>query len=403
MLIKNNKNFGDYLKEKNKKIFNFMAIIIALCLIGGLCLNSGIVIGNIYFDGGTGTPEDPYQITTIEQMQNIEQDKSAHYILINNIDASVTSTWNDGKGFDPIGAHYNPTNNPSFTGVFDGQNYTISNLYINRPDEINVALFGGTSSNAMIKNLKLSNCDIEGYKITAGAVGSQYDASVSNICVIGTITGHWEDTAGIVAWSKGDITNCYVFGTIKGVDSAYRIGGLVARAEDGSLTNSYSVANIICSGLWKGGLVGFANTATATNCYWNTETSGLSTSFMGTGLTTAEMKLQENYVDWDFTNVWNIDSNENNGFPYLSFNEATTTPTVPSSDGTTTPTVENDEVINTEEIEENISIAENDTNDITTTFEMNNETSMNNTIIYILIVFAFIALFGGFYIGKNKR
>lgn len=391
---------------KNKKALNFIGIVAAICLLGIFCLNSGIVIGSMYFDGGTGTSEDPYQITTVEQLQNIEQEKSAHYNLMNDIDASVTSTWNEGKGFDPIGAHYNPTDNPAFTGTFDGQNYTISNLYINRPDETSVALFGGTSNNAVIKNLKLSNCDIEGYRMTAGVVGSQYDASVSNICVIGAITGHWEDTAGIVAWSKGDITNCYVFGTITGVDSAYRIGGLVARAEDGSLTNSYSIASVICSGTWKGGLVGFANTATATNCYWNTETSGQATSYIGTGLTTAEMKLQESYVDWDFTDVWSIDSNENNGYPYLSFNEpAPTTPTTPSSGGgsASVPVVVTNETVNEETVEETTTETEENTSDVTATLEMNSKTSSDNTLIYILSAFAIIALFGGFYIGKSKK
>ena len=58
---------------------------------------------------------------------------NAHYILINDIDASDTSTWNCGAGFKPIGGIFN--------GSFDGRGYNISDLYINRPFTDNVGLF----------------------------------------------------------------------------------------------------------------------------------------------------------------------------------------------------------------------------------------------------------------------
>ncbi|MFW3145321.1 MAG: hypothetical protein ACMUIE_00735, partial [Thermoplasmatota archaeon] len=60
------------------------------------------------FAGGSGTLSDPYQISNVTQLQNMSSDLNAHYILINNINASDTINWNGGLGFDPIG------NNPSY-------------------------------------------------------------------------------------------------------------------------------------------------------------------------------------------------------------------------------------------------------------------------------------------------
>jgi hypothetical protein len=45
---------------------------------------------------GAGKEEDPYQITTVEQLQEMNDDLDAHYILMNDIDASDTENWNVG-------------------------------------------------------------------------------------------------------------------------------------------------------------------------------------------------------------------------------------------------------------------------------------------------------------------
>jgi hypothetical protein len=43
-----------------------------------------------------------------------------------------------------------------------------------------------------------------------------------------------------------------------------------------------------------------------TSCYWDTETSGQATSAGGTGKTTANMKKEATFVDWDFVDTWDI-------------------------------------------------------------------------------------------------
>jgi len=71
---------------------------------------------------GAGTVGDPYQITTLDQLNEIRNSTHADYILMNDIDATATSTWYGGEGWMPH----------SFSGVFNGDNHTISNLYISR-------------------------------------------------------------------------------------------------------------------------------------------------------------------------------------------------------------------------------------------------------------------------------
>jgi hypothetical protein len=73
-------------------------------------------------------------------------------------------------------------------------------------------------------------------------------------------------------------------------------------------------------------LVGWNNGGTTTNSYWDIETSGQSTSDGGTGKTTAEMKTQSTYTNWDFVNIWAI--KEGVSYPYLQRALHTTPPSV---------------------------------------------------------------------------
>jgi len=72
------------------------------------------------------------------------------YILMNDINCTNTSTWNGGDGFDPIG-----DSTTAFSGTFDGNNYSIINLFINRTDENEVGLFGYLINTAEITNIRL--------------------------------------------------------------------------------------------------------------------------------------------------------------------------------------------------------------------------------------------------------
>lgn len=55
---------------------------------------------------------------------------------------------------------------------------------------------------------------------------------------------------------------------------------------------------------------------TFTSCYYDSETSGMDNTGMGTPKTTTEMKAQSTYDGWDFTNIWGM--SEDNGYPDFS-------------------------------------------------------------------------------------
>jgi surface glycoprotein (TIGR04207 family) len=103
---------------------------------------------------GSGNSGNPYNISNASELQAMEDNRSAHYQLVENIDASGTSEWDpdrDGtnEGFDPIG--YNAEN--EFTGTFDGNGHTIANLTIQRASEDTVGLFG--SNSGTVTNVRL--------------------------------------------------------------------------------------------------------------------------------------------------------------------------------------------------------------------------------------------------------
>ena len=95
---------------------------------------------------------DYFDITDCYELQRIKNNLTAKYELTDNITCSMSSDWNNEKGFIPIG---NDTNR--FTGNFEGNNYTISNLFIDRSSENYVGLFGYTGGGSSIKDVGLIN------------------------------------------------------------------------------------------------------------------------------------------------------------------------------------------------------------------------------------------------------
>ncbi|UGV41697.1 fibronectin type III domain-containing protein [Methanococcoides orientis] len=286
------------------------------------------------FAVGDGSAGNPYQISTIEQLQNMSTALSANYILINDIDASETISWNSNAGFVPIGS-----SSSHFTGSFNGSGYVITGLHINRPSTSYIGLFGYVGSSSELNNVWLEHVNITGVDYVGGLVGWN-DGSVIQSHSNGNITG-FDYVGGLVgvnlgsvdqSYSTGDVSGDYDVGGLLGyndfetVSNSYStcnvtgisiIGGLVGECWDGEILNSYSAGYVTGSDS-VGGLVGYDMfELISTNSYWDTQTSGQSTSPVGTGKTTAEMKTQSTFVGWDFSSIWSMDDSINSGYPYL--------------------------------------------------------------------------------------
>lgn len=284
---------------------------------------------------GSGTESDPYQITDVDELQEMEDDLSAHYVLMNDIDASGTESWNGDAGFKPIGNDID-----SFTGSFDGQKHLISNLYINRDSTDYVGLFG-KSSGSFIENVILTHVDITGKDDVGGLVGD--NGGVISVCGVSGNVGSDGLVGGFVGTNNGNINESYSnVDTHINTDSNKYVGGFVGENYE-SITDSFSVGDSIgnSAGGFCGGNVGNIENCYSTgkvdasysggfildafdpvnNCYWNTDTSEQTTSDGGTGLTDSEMKDSSNFNNWDFTDVWTMGT-----YPILQWNFELQTP-----------------------------------------------------------------------------
>ncbi|UCE36896.1 MAG: tandem-95 repeat protein [Thermoplasmata archaeon] len=250
--------------------------------------------------GGSGTPEDPYIIENVNELQDMNLDLTAHYKLGNDIDASATSGWNSGAGFEPVG-----NTSSYFTGSFDGDNHTISGLYINRPSQDYVGLFGwvegGELKNVIFKDafvtgkdyvgtlsginqvpgVKVSNCIVYGEVSSTGyytglLIGSHVggvSGSVENCSVYGRIYCGENAGGGLIGYGDTIITNCFSYGTVTVSGLGGNVGGLVGRNNvNGVITNSY--CDVETSGVrYVGGFVG-VNSGVISNCYALGDVSG---------------------------------------------------------------------------------------------------------------------------------
>jgi hypothetical protein len=98
---------------------------------------------------------------------------------------------------------------PAFTGHFDGKGFKISNLFMNRPNQDNVGLFGYINSVATIANVELETCNITGKSYVGSLIGS-IGTTISGTSVV--------------------LDDCHASGTVLGVDA---VGGLIGWDRDG--------------------------------------------------------------------------------------------------------------------------------------------------------------------------
>lgn len=263
---------------------------------------------------GSGTEDDPYIITNVYQLQEMNYDLDAWYELGNDIDASETETWNGGKGFVPIGDYDN-----KFTGHFDGKGHKITNLYINLRDVASyTGLFGCADTASEIKNIGLVDVDIAGNRDVGGLVGLNYGVITNCYATGGVSGGDYGDishTGGLVGSNYyGTISNCYATGSVINWWVGTTGGFVGKNYSGGTITNSYSTGDVL--GFWStvGGFAG-RNEGVCNSCFWDKETSRQSTSAGGEGKTTAEMKQEVTFTNWDFDTVWGII--EGQDYPFL--------------------------------------------------------------------------------------
>ena len=295
-----------------------------------------------------------------------------HFLQTADIDATETMNWNQGRGFEPIGNSRN-----TFYGWYNGNYFKISNLYIYDPNNTHLG-FIGLGRWLTIENIRLEDVNIittgevDGSRQYVGALVAEIDGN-SSLIIRSSTTGDISilREQGNVQIYVGGIVGQAFYAVISGTYSMVNIyvdsipnnrvmvGGLVGRSTGPpsiTLAFSYFYGSIICvnQNSQVAGIIGSGYMSYILYCYvtstkpfshgagmahglsgsyfypnfWDIEATGASiginsidsTNYIDIqGLTTAEMKDYAFYKDagWDFVDVWFIDPEINDGYPYL--------------------------------------------------------------------------------------
>ncbi len=276
---------------------------------------------------------------------------NGHYVLTQDIDASQTVMWNGGAGFIPIGNGSSPFTGvfdgagyliigmviyrPSEDNIglfgYVGISGEIRNLGLESPD-----VRGGNSVGGLVglNEGTVSSCYVTGSATltgsgdsTGGLVGVNR-GTIRSSYTEGSVTGSGANVGGLVGVNDGLNTNvgviefCYSSSAVTG--GGFNVGGLTGQ-NFGTLASSYATGDVFGGDNNVGGLVGENNSETSgklvTACYatgfvlgagdcvggligcgdlsyfvsvaasfWDKDTSGVSVSGGGKGLSTDQMK-----------------------------------------------------------------------------------------------------------------
>lgn len=162
-----------------------------------------------------------------------------------------------GVNWTPIGTTLHP-----FTGTFDGQGHTISNLNVNLSGSSTgdvAGLFGQVGTGGMVKDVNISS----------GRIYISAPSSTGNTCYVGAIAGINEST----------IVGCSNTALVLGNWDYARVGGIVGK-NVGSVQNCYNLGELYTTitNNFVGGVVG-NNKGAIQNCFMrSTVTTGRGTS-----------------------------------------------------------------------------------------------------------------------------
>ena len=277
--------------------------------------------------GGDGSSGNPWKIADATDLgllaTNVNAGTDYSGIFFQQTADFACPSWTP-IGIDVVGSR--------FSGTYDGNNHKITSLTISSSANDLQALFG------FVVGATITNLGVEGVSITTtglyvgGLIGeASTNCVITNCYSTGTVSG-LAIVGGLIGISADntEITNCYSTVAVTAT-SGTNAGGLIGICNRASaataVTNCYSAGVVNGSAATIGGLVGanIAGVITYNDCFWDTETSGQSSSIGGTGKTTAQMKTKSTYTNWDNTGtIWKIDLTAaiNGGYPFLAWQNA---------------------------------------------------------------------------------
>ncbi len=249
-------------------------------------------VGGVPFAGGTGEPNDPYQIATAEQFLAMRQSRDLpdkHFVLVADIDLDPALAGNAIGG----------TLLNLSSGSLDGRGHRILNVQIVSHERGGGPTPATLGPSAVVRNLSLEgvvaqddspvlarknegfvvNCSIEGTSCGIGLVeenaGYVIGCSVTNdangesglvgvnsgVVLYSHVTGGLGNTGGLIRDNRGTVSACYATSDVLGESDA---GGLVGWNR-GVISRCYATGDVFGEGA-AGGLVG-SNFGEISDCY----------------------------------------------------------------------------------------------------------------------------------------
>lgn len=195
------------------------------------------------FGGGLGTQDQPFVLCSAHQLSRIDaQGLTGHFALFGDVDMADLGA----QAFVVIGETVR------FSGSFDGQGYTISNLVINAPQASVCGLFGYLGGE--VRDLVLAGVDVSCDGSVGGLVGVTLDARIEGVNVSGRVQGTGDIVGGLVGIAgKGVIDGAEVNVEVTG--SSF-VGGLVGELYDEARVENAHARGNIEGTISVGGLVG---------------------------------------------------------------------------------------------------------------------------------------------------
>lgn len=228
-----------------RKTINKMALIF---VVFSFLIPKALASECVNFKKGNGTVDNPYHITTNEELYSISCNLNSYFILDNDLDLLSDTTnsdglfYNNGSGWVSIRG--------IFSGTFDGNNKIISGLTqkITFNGDDSGQKYGGLFErvSGTVKNLTLENINLNFFE--------KNDIELY--------------VGGIAGYSNGKIINTRVTGNINygedmfemPVSSPYFIGGIVGYSGDEiEIRNSINEANIVIDSKYYGYVAGITS------------------------------------------------------------------------------------------------------------------------------------------------
>lgn len=223
------------------------------------------------FNGGNGTINNPYIISTIEDLNNIRNYPDAHYLQSNDIMIDESEfdesgkLYNDGLFWEPIGSYDN-----HFIGTFNGNGFVIKGLKINRADDDYIGLFGIISSTSVLDNIILEQAEVNGKQFVGILAGYNIGGTITNCFAQGKVMGYSYSGLLVGANTEGSIVDCYTDGH---VSSCNYTGGLLGFNLLGIIINSVTKGEVDGNN-FTGGFVGYNNIGIIKMCISESNVSG---------------------------------------------------------------------------------------------------------------------------------